>query len=81
MTRLLAATAALMLLFALQAQVQAQAQGQGRQQEQDACGRDGTRLCKAVINDGDMAILACLRQNRAKLRPACLKFLQEKGQL
>ena len=75
MTRLFAATAALMLLFV------AHAQAQGRQQEQDACGRDGTRLCKPVINDGDMAILACLKQNRAKLRPACLKYLQEKGQL
>lgn len=75
MTRLLAATAALTLLFAVQAQAQ------GRQPEQDACGRDGTRLCKAVINDGDMAILACLKQNRAKLRPACVKLLQEKGQL
>lgn len=75
MTRLFAATAALTLLFVTHAQAQ------GRQQEQDACGRDGTRLCKPVINDGDMAILACLKQNRAKLRPVCLKYLQEKGQL
>jgi len=75
MTRLLAAAAALTLLFVVQVQAQE------RQKEQDACGRDGTRLCKAVINDGDMAILACLKQNRAKLRPVCLKFLQEKGQL
>jgi hypothetical protein len=70
-----AAIAALTLLFAVQAQAQE------RQKEQDACGRDGTRLCKAVINDGDMAILACLKQNRDKLRPVCLKYLQEKGQL
>jgi hypothetical protein len=75
MTRLLAAAAALTLLFAVQAGAQE------RQKEQDACGRDGTRLCKPVINDGDMAILACLKQNREKLRPACLKYLQEKGQL
>ena len=78
MTRLFAASAALTVLFAV---FVAPAHAQGRQQEQDACGRDGTRLCKAVINDGDMAILACLKQNRAKLRPVCLKFLQEKGQL
>jgi hypothetical protein len=75
MIRFLSATAALTLLFVVQAGAQS------RQQDQDACGRDGTRLCKAVINDGDMAVLACLKQNRAKLRPACLKHLQEKGQL
>ncbi len=75
MTRLFAVTAALTLLLAVHAQAQE------RQQGQDACGRDSTRLCKAVINDGDQAVLACLRQNRAKLRAVCVKFLQEKGQL
>lgn len=77
MTKLLATTAALTLLFA----VHDLAQAQERQQGQDACGRDSTRLCKAVINDGDQAVLACLKQNRAKLRAVCVKFLQEKGQL
>jgi len=66
---------------ALCAQIQHSAQAQERQQGQDACGRDSTRLCKAVINDGDQAVLACLKQNRAKLRAVCVKFLQEKGQL
>jgi hypothetical protein len=75
MTKLFAATAAVTLLFALQVQAQE------RQQGQDACGRDSTRLCKAVINDGDQAVLACLKQNRARLRAVCVKFLQEKGQL
>ena len=75
MTRLVAAAAVMTVLFAVQAGAQE------RKKEQDACGRDGTRLCKAVINDGDMAILACLKQNREKLRPVCLKYLQEKGQL
>ena len=73
MTKLFAATAALTLLFVVQAQAQ------GRQQEQDACGRDGTRLCKAVLNNGDMAILACLKQNRAKLRPACSEVSSGEG--
>jgi Cysteine rich repeat len=79
MTKLLAATAAMTLLFAVQ--IQDHAQAQERQQGQDACGRDSSRLCKAVINDGDQAVLACLKQNRAKLRAVCVKFLQEKGQL
>ena len=54
---------------------------QTRQQEENACGRDATRLCKPVLNDGDMAVLACLRMHRDKLRPACIRLLQEKGQL
>ena len=75
MTRLVAAIAALTLLFVVQAQAQE------RQQGQDACGRDSSRYCKAVINNGDYAVLDCLKQNRAKLRAVCVKFLQEKGQL
>jgi hypothetical protein len=75
MTRLFAATAALTLLFMVAAQAQE------RQQGQDACGRDASRLCKAVLNNGDMAVLACLKENRTKLRAPCVKMLQEKGQL
>jgi hypothetical protein len=54
---------------------------QDRAQSESACGRDASRVCKKVINDGDMAILGCLKENRAKLRPACVKHLQENGQL
>lgn len=54
---------------------------QDRTQAESACGRDASRICKKVINDGDMAILGCLKENRAKLRPACIKQLQEHGQL
>jgi hypothetical protein len=57
------------------------ASAQSRQKDEDACGRDGARLCKPFLNSGDSAILNCLRENRAKLRPVCLKHLQEKGQL
>jgi len=28
-----------------------------------------------------MAVLACLKENRVKLRPVCTKFLQDKHQL
>jgi len=75
MIKFFSAAAVLTVLFATPVAAQ------DRQKDQDACGRDGTRLCKAVLNEGDMAILACLKTNRAKLRPACLKYLQEKGQL
>ena len=54
---------------------------QDRVQSESACGRDASRVCKKVINDGDMAILGCLKENRARLRPVCVKYLQTNGQL
>jgi DNA-binding ferritin-like protein (Dps family) len=51
-----------------------------QQQGHDACARDVTRFCRAQINDGDQVVLACLRQNRAKLSKACEKVLTEHGQ-
>ena len=50
------------------------------QQGQDACARDVSRFCRAHMNDGDMAILACLKQNRARLSRACAKVLTDHGQ-
>jgi len=44
------------------------------------CARDVTRHCRAVINDGDQAVLACLKQNRAKISKLCDKVLTEHGQ-
>jgi hypothetical protein len=46
----------------------------------DACARDVTRFCRAQINDGDQVVLACLKQNRAKLSKPCEKVLAEHGQ-
>ena len=54
---------------------------QDRERGEKACGRDASRHCKKVINDGDIAILGCLKQNRARLRAACVKHLKESGQL
>ena len=50
------------------------------QQGHDACARDVSRFCRAYINDGDQAVLACLKQNRARLSKACDKVLTEHGQ-
>jgi Cysteine rich repeat len=50
------------------------------QQGNDACARDVSRFCRAHINDGDMVILACLKQNRARLSRACAKVLTDHGQ-
>ncbi len=44
------------------------------------CARDVSRHCRSVINDGDMAVLACLKQNRPRLSKACEKVLTEHGQ-
>ena len=50
------------------------------QQGHDACARDVTRHCRAVMNDGDSAVLACLKQHRTRISKACEKVLTEHGQ-
>ena len=49
-------------------------------QGQDACARDVSRFCRAHINDGDMVVLACLKQNRARLSKPCQQVLTSHGQ-
>jgi hypothetical protein len=44
------------------------------------CARDVTRHCRAVTNDGDAAVLACLKQHRAQLSKVCAKVLTEHGE-
>ncbi len=51
-----------------------------QQQGHDACARDVSRLCRAVMNDGDSAVLACLKQHRARISKGCDKVLTEHGQ-
>ena len=50
------------------------------QQGHDACARDVSRHCRAVMNDGDSAVLGCLKQHRARLSKACDKVLTDNGQ-
>jgi hypothetical protein len=50
------------------------------QQGQDACARDVSRFCRAHMNEGDMVVLACLKQNRARLGKACQQVLISHGQ-
>jgi hypothetical protein len=49
-------------------------------QGHDACARDVARFCRAHINDGDMVVLACLKQNRHRLSKGCEKVLTDHGQ-
>ena len=57
-----------------------QQQRSGTPEEQKACTRDVQRFCRAVIDQGDLVILSCLQQNRAKIAPACDQVLKNHGQ-
>ena len=47
---------------------------------QDACARDVSRFCRAQMQAGDQVILACLKQNRARISKACQQMLASHGQ-
>ncbi len=66
-------------LFALSFVVIAATSASAQQQGQDACARDASRFCRAHINEGDMVVLACLQQNRARLSKACQATLASHG--
>ena len=46
----------------------------------DACARDVSRFCRAQMNDGDQIVLACLKQNRARISKGCQQVLASHGQ-
>ena len=54
----------------------AQQQRSGTPDEQKACSRDVSRFCRRLMDQGDFVILACLQQNRDKLRPACQRVIE-----
>ena len=56
------------------------ASAQPTQREHDACTRDVVRHCRAVMNDGDQAVLACLKQHRSRISRGCNRILVEHGQ-
>jgi hypothetical protein len=51
-----------------------------QQQGQDACARDVSRFCRAYAQQGDMAVLACLKQHRNRLSRGCDAVLTSHGQ-
>ena len=53
---------------------------QTTEREHDACTRDVVRHCRAVMNDGDQAVLACLKDHRAHISKGCNKILVDHGQ-
>ncbi len=54
--------------------------GRGTPDEQKACTRDVQKHCRAVIDQGDFTILACLKENRAKISEGCNLVLKTHGQ-
>jgi hypothetical protein len=52
----------------------------GTEQEEKACTRDVQRFCRKLMDQGDFTILACLKENRPKLTPACRYVLVSHGQ-
>jgi Cysteine rich repeat len=50
------------------------------QQEHDACARDVSRFCRSQMGESEQIVLACLKQNRARLSKACAKVLTDHGQ-
>ena len=58
----------------------AQQGGRGTEAEQKACTRDVQKFCRPVIDQGDFTILACLKENRAKISQACDQVLKDHNQ-
>jgi hypothetical protein len=52
----------------------------GTDQEEKACAPDVQRFCRKLMDQGDFTILACLKENRPKLSPACRYVLVSHGQ-
>jgi hypothetical protein len=52
----------------------------GSDQEQQACTRDVEHFCRKLMDQGDLTILACLKDNRVKLSRACRDVLASHGQ-
>ena len=69
-----------LLSIAVSSEAFAQQQRSGTPEEQKACSRDVQRFCRAVIDQGDFTILACLQQNRPKITAACDQVLKSHGQ-
>ena len=66
--------------LALSSAAFAQGMSRGSPEEQRACSRDAQRFCREVIAQGDLAVLGCFQQNRAKISRACDAVLRGHGQ-
>lgn len=70
---------AALFLLSVPVSISALARG-GTDQEEKICTRDVQRFCRKLMDQGDLTILACLKENRAKISPACRYVLVSHGQ-
>lgn len=69
------------LFLALGATSPALAFFDGTPEEQQACRRDAIRYCREASSTQDsLRVLACLKENRAKISKPCQKVLESHGQ-
>lgn len=83
MSRILLSSALLLSFGSTLAMAQVQRQPQphsGTDAEHRACVRDVSRFCRAVMDQGDLTVLACLQQYRPKISKACNQVLLSHGQ-
>ncbi|MEJ0075391.1 MAG: hypothetical protein WDO17_08065 [Alphaproteobacteria bacterium] len=73
-------TALVTLILVVAGVASASAQDDVRKRGDKACGADSRRMCSKFFGE-DMAVLACLQQNKVRLSGACRKFLTDIGQL
>jgi hypothetical protein len=74
-------SAALALSVALGAAIPAHAQDDMRARGDKACNGDAKKLCSKFFGQGDMMMLQCFQEHKARLSRSCHKFLTEVGQL
>jgi Cysteine rich repeat len=51
-----------------------------QQQGREACTRDASRFCRKYLEQGDQAVLACLKEHRGRLTRTCQQTLTAHGQ-
>jgi nucleoid-associated protein YejK len=68
------------VLFAIPLILMASSASAQQKQGHDACARDVSRYCRAQMQDGDQIVLACLKQNRARISKPCQQMLASHGQ-
>ena len=67
--------------FALALNTTSASAQQGTAQEQQACKRDAIKFCREESSTNDtFRVLACLKDNRAKISKPCQKVLESHGQ-
>jgi hypothetical protein len=70
----------LLSIIATSASFAAEGQHSGTEEEQKACSRDVTKFCRPLMDQGDLVILGCLKDNRPKISKACNEVLVSHGQ-